>query len=128
MQSVEPTQGPPAGAVSATNGEAKPQLEPPATVVVAEQQSAPTAPLPGAVGAGGVTAWVNSQTFNALWSINQTRNAYVGVTGVGWKKLANNSDSAIMALSLLSAHAREKNATVNYREEADGMIHEMYVW
>jgi hypothetical protein len=33
-----------------------------------------------------------------------------------------------MALTILGTHAREKSATVNYRDEADGMIHEMYVW
>lgn len=38
------------------------------------------------------------------------------------------SGSPIVALTMLSAHAREKGSTVNYREESDGMIHEMYVW
>jgi hypothetical protein len=47
---------------------------------------------------------------------------------VGWKKLANNSDSAIVALTVLSASARQTQTQVNYRDEADGMIHEMYVW
>jgi hypothetical protein len=29
---------------------------------------------------------------------------------------------------MLAAHAREKASVVNYREESDGMIREMYVW
>jgi len=29
---------------------------------------------------------------------------------------------------MLSAHALEKGSVVNYREESDGMIHEIYVW
>jgi len=88
----------------------------------------PTMPLPDGAGIAGVTAWITSKTFNALWSINQNRNSWVGITGVGWKRLSTASDSGVIALSLLSAHAREKNSPVNYREEADGMIHEMYVW
>ena len=77
---------------------------------------------------GGITAWQNNKRINGLWSINQNRNSYASISGIGWKKLVNNSDSAIVALTMLSAHAREKNSPVNYREESDGMIYEMYVW
>lgn len=76
----------------------------------------------------GITAWQNNKRINALWTKNQNRNAWVAVTGVGWKKLANNSDTAIVALNMLGAHAKQTGAQVNYRDEADGMIHEMYVW
>ncbi len=88
---------------------------------------APSLPLTAAI-AAGVSAWQNSKKFNALWSINQNRNSWVGVEGIGWKKLANNSDSAIVALTMLASHARAKGSSVNYREESDGMIYEMYVW
>jgi hypothetical protein len=50
------------------------------------------------------------------------------VAGVGWVKLANNSDTAIMALTMLGANARQTQGIVNYRQESDNMIHEMYVW
>jgi len=76
----------------------------------------------------GITAWQNNKKITALWSINQNRNFWVHVDGIGWKKLANNSDSAIVALTLLGSHAREKESVVNFREESDGMIREMYVW
>ncbi len=76
----------------------------------------------------GVTAWLNDKRITGLWSLNQNRNSWIYVNGIGWKKLANNSDSAIVALSMLSAHAREKDSAVNYREESDGMIREIYVW
>ena len=76
----------------------------------------------------GVTAWQNNKRISALWSISENRNSWVSVAGIGWKKLANSSDSAIVALTMLSAHAREKQSPVYYREESDGMIHEMYVW
>jgi hypothetical protein len=76
----------------------------------------------------GITAWQNNKRVTGLWSINQDKNAWVHVDGIGWKKLANNSASAIIALTLLGTHAREKAAVVNYREESDGLIHEIYVW
>ena len=99
--------------------------------------AAPTAMPPaaladssGGVGAGaiGASTWVNNKQINALWSINQNRNSWVGVAGVGWVKLANNSDSAIVAFTILGASAKLTQTAVNYRQEADGMLHEIYVW
>lgn len=96
--------------------------------------AAPTAEPPAAIeegfAAGGIaaTVWVNNKRINALWSINENRNVWVGVTGVGWVKLANNSDTAIVALTMLGANARQTQGIVNYRQESDNMIHEMYVW
>ena len=78
---------------------------------------------------GGITStWQNDKRITALWSINQDRNSWVYVNGIGWKRLANNSASAIVALTTLSGNARQTQTAVNYREEADGMIYEMYVW
>jgi hypothetical protein len=96
--------------------------------------AAPSAEPPAAVDAGlgagavGATVWVNNKKINALWAINENRNSWVGVAGVGWVKLANNSDSAIVAFTMLGANARQTQGIVNYRQESDNMIHEMYVW
>jgi len=96
--------------------------------------SAPTAEPPTAAGVGsaagaiGASVWVNNKKINALWSIAENRNSWVGVAGVGWVKLANNSDSAIVALTMLGANAKVTQGNVNYRQEADNMLHEMYVW
>ena len=89
----------------------------------------PTSAL-AAAAAGGVaaTTWVTGKTVNALWSINENRNSWIGVSGVGWVKLANNSDSAIVALTMLGADAKLTGGQVSYRQESDNMIHEMYVW
>jgi hypothetical protein len=95
--------------------------------MIGSSDASPTLPVEQGV-TGGIAAWQNNKRITGLWSINQNRNSWVGVSGVGWKKLANNSDTAIVALTMLSAHAREKNSPVNYREEKDGMIREMYVW
>src|SRR5215510_2909284 len=73
---------------------------------------APTAEPPGAAQIGGdgsaigATVWVNGKKINALWSISENRNSWVSVAGVGWVKLANNSDSAIVAFTMLGANAR----------------------
>lgn len=119
-----PTQMPPATAVSTGSAESL------APTMVGMGDAAPALPLTQGIAAGiaGITAWNSNKKVTALWSINQNRNSWVGIGGIGWKKLANNSESAIVALTLLSAHAREKGSIVHYRDESDGMIHEMYVW
>jgi hypothetical protein len=95
---------------------------------------APTAEPPAAGDTGGTgggitaTVWVNNKRINALWSINENRNSWVGVAGVGWVKFANNSDSAIVAFTMLGASAKQTQGIVNYRQESDNMIHEIYVW
>lgn len=103
----------------AATGEAMPTEEPPSTLQAS-----------GGAGAAGaaVTVWVNSQKVNALWTISENRNSWIGVAGVGWRKLANNSDSAVVALAILGAHAKQTQGQINYRQEADNMIHEIYAW
>lgn len=103
-----------------------------AAAAVAEPTAEPPAAADtgGGVAAGaiGASVWVNGKKINALWTINENRNSWVGVAGVGWVKLANNSDSAIVAMTMLGANARQTQGIVNYRQESDNMIHEMYVW
>jgi hypothetical protein len=114
-------------------GDAAPTAQPPQQTTGAQAgTSGPQAgPPPQAAGAGataGATVWQNDKRIVALWGINQNRNSWAYVNGIGWKKLANNSDTAVVALTALAAHARQLNSSVSYREEADALIHEMYVW
>jgi len=117
--------------------EKKPSEMPPASIrntvsaegivpVMTERGDA--APSPQETQGEGIPGWQSKKQITATWSLNQNRNSWVSVSDLGWKKLSNNSDSAIVALTMLAAHAREKGSVVNYREESDGMIHEMYVW
>ena len=76
----------------------------------------------------GIAAWHNSKKITALWSNASTRNAYIAVDGMGWKKLANPNDSSFVSMTMMAAHAEQINATVNIRTESDGMVHEIYVW
>ncbi len=77
--------------------------------------------------AGAAGVWHSGKKITSLWSRNQNRNSWISGPGLGWKKLANNSDSAVVALTILASHAKQLNRNVNLREEA-GQIKEMYVW
>jgi len=75
----------------------------------------------------GSGTWHNNKKVTALWSINESRNAWAAVTDLGWKKLANNSDSVVTALNLLASHARDRDCTVNVRVDNNQIV-EIYVW
>ena len=91
-------------------------------------QTAPTLPTTGGGAAATVTAWQTNKKVNALWTINQDRNSWFGVEGIGWRHLANVDETSVTALTMLVGHARSTGAIVNYREEDDNMVHEIYVW
>jgi hypothetical protein len=118
-----PIASPPANIANAINGLTS------TSVAVAVPDTGATAPSLLIAGVmAGISIWQNDKRIDGLWCTYENRNSWVDVVGIQWKKLANNSDSAIVAFTMLSAHAREKGAVVNYREENDGMIREMYVW
>ncbi|WP_460519605.1 hypothetical protein [Flindersiella endophytica] len=78
---------------------------------------------------GTVTATYRSnQYIDALWSIDQTRNAFVLVRGLGWRKIYNGRDGSFVALCALASQARQTQRPVTFREEADGMVYEIYLW
>ena len=131
-----PSLEPPGGSINTTGGgsmsDTIPTQDPPSmgVTVTAGADTAPSL-LPSAAASGtdgGITAWLGDKRVSALWGINQNRNSWVHIAGIGWKKLANNSDSAVVALTILGAHAKQSQTNYSYREEADGMIHETYVW
>lgn len=92
-------------------------------------ENPPTLPqeIEGAKGALTADVWHNGNKVTALWSKNQNRNSWIGVSDLGWKKLANNSDTAVVALTILASHAKLLGTTVNLKESS-GQIVEMYVW
>lgn len=82
-----------------------------------------------AEGAGAVTAtWRTNVQITALWTVDEVRNAFAYINGVGWKKIYNGRDGAFSALVTLAAQARETGHNVSVREEPDGMIYEIYLW
>lgn len=106
-------------ATSATRGEA-PTLLPP---------SARTSSGTATVSVGTATGtWTSGVKVNALWSEYSTRNAYMSVEGVGWVKIYNATDAAFFALTALASQAKQTQSQIVYRTEADGMVHEIYLW
>lgn len=99
-------------------GEQWPVLAPPGTA-----GAAATAAVTGVTG-----TWTSGVMVDATWSINETRNAWFHVTGGAWKKLFNGTDGAFMALCTLAAQAKQTGHQMAIREEADGMVHEIYLW
>ena len=74
------------------------------------------------------TGWQRGKRVTAVWSKNENRNSWVAIAGTGWKKLADTSDSANIALTILASQALQTTRNIDYREESDGMIHEIYLW
>jgi len=88
-----------------------------------------TPPTVAAEAAGEITGtWRTNVKIDALWSIDETRNAWVRVVGLGWRRIYNGRDGSFQALLTLAGQARQTNRPVNVREEADGMIYEIYLW
>ena len=75
----------------------------------------------------GATAWHSSKKVTLLWSKNQNRNSWIAIEGVGWRRLANNSDTGVVALTMLAAHAKQLNRITSLKEDS-GQIKEIYVW
>ena len=77
----------------------------------------------------GVTAtWRTSMTVTAMWSISETRNAWIFVKDLGWRKLYNGRDGAFTALVSLAGQARQTARPITFREESDSMVYEIYLW
>lgn len=101
-------------------GVAAPTLTPSGTVAV----GAGTTTLPTAV----TGTWTTNVTVDALWAINQIRNAFFHTASGAWVKVFNGSDSAFTNLTTLASQAKQTGHPISYRLEADGMAHEIYLW
>jgi len=88
----------------------------------------PSLEPPAEAKAAAAAVWVTNKKVNALWNINQNRNVWACFEDVGWRRLAANYDTTIMAFTMLTASAKQTQALTNRREEADNQVHELYVW
>jgi hypothetical protein len=102
------------GGVAATAAvEQAPTLEPPSEVLEAE----------------AIGLWQSNKHVNSLFVTGAVRNSWMHIVSPSvWRKFAPASDSGVTAMTMLAAHARDRNRPVKYREEADGLVHEIYVW
>lgn len=144
MSESQPNQNPP----GATAGRADTEAARPRDLTEGEQAmttqvhaDVPTFPSllpPGiaagvsAVGAG--TTWQSDARVTALWSINQNRNVWMYTwnhsknSNIGWVKLSTASESGCVALNMLASSAKLTQTRLDYRQENDGMVHEIYLW
>jgi hypothetical protein len=74
------------------------------------------------------STWQNNKKVNALWSINQNCNSWAGIEGIGWRKLFSGIETSTMALTIIASSALATQGPITYREEPDGMIHEIYAF
>ena len=75
----------------------------------------------------GAGVWHSNKKVLGVWTIAQTRNAWVNLSELGWKKFYNGSDSSVVAFNILAGTALEKQTPVNVLIENDQII-EMYTW
>jgi hypothetical protein len=57
---------------------------------------------------------------DALWTINETANAWIWLRNRGWRKLDNTSSQICTRLLALAALAKQRNVAVSLREEQRG--------
>lgn len=80
-----------------------------------------------AVDSIGTGVWQNGKNIIGLWTIDQDRNGWVCVNGIGWKKIAADNDVIFYNLLAQLIAAKAANRPVNFYEE-QGVIKQVYVW
>lgn len=78
-------------------------------------------------GAFGAGVWQNSKKVLGLWTKAETRNAWVNLSDLGWKKFYSGSDSSITAFVMIAGSALEKQTLVNVLIENEQIV-EIYAW
>ena len=82
----------------------------------------------GRAAVAAVGAWQQDKRISAMWTNRSPRNAYMHVTGIGWKRLSPANDASWNAMVMLATQARQTNCRIDYRDEADGLVHEIFLW
>lgn len=72
-------------------------------------------------------AWQNNKKIRGLYAYGSlNRNAWVYISGMGWRRLWHDHDSQIVAMMAMSTQAKAKSRPVNFYEQ-NNKIREMYV-
>lgn len=72
------------------------------------------------------TGWLNNTRVIGLWAIDQDRNAWAYLNGIGWRKIATDNDNIFFDLLRLLAAAKEGARPVNVYQDK-GVIKQIYV-
>jgi C1A family cysteine protease len=73
------------------------------------------------------TGWQNNRRVTGLWTINQDRNAWVHVDGLGWRKISADNDNIFFNMLAQLIAAKAATRAVNFYEE-NGVIKQVYVF
>jgi C1A family cysteine protease len=76
---------------------------------------------------GGDTIWERNKRITGLWTINQNRNAWVYVQGLGWRKISPDNDNIFFDMLAQLIAAKAGNRRVDFRQE-NRVIKEIYVF
>ena len=134
MKSPEKT--PPAEAAMLTTNEAAPTIDIAKQAITGmemETANAPKLSPPAKAStedtdtAFGAAVWQNDKRVTGLYTTYHSRNSWMFINGLGWKRVATNNDSTQEAMNMLAAHCREKACRIDYAEE-NGLVKEIYVW
>ncbi|HAA27705.1 MAG TPA: peptidase [Cyanobacteria bacterium UBA11369] len=71
--------------------------------------------------------WRNNVKIRGLWAINQDRNAWVYVNGLGWRKISPANDNIFFNMLVQLAAAKAGDRSVNFLEQL-GVVKQIYVW
>lgn len=75
----------------------------------------------------GAGVWHNSKKINGQWSKAETRNSWIGITDLGWKKINPATDTSVTAITIIAASALETQTPVNVLLDND-QVFEIYNW
>jgi hypothetical protein len=64
---------------------------------------------------------------NALWTQNEPRNSWLSFADLGWRKIMPSTESGVVALSMLGAHAKQTQCRVDFAEDAQRVV-SLYCW
>jgi C1A family cysteine protease len=72
------------------------------------------------------TGWLNNTRVIGLWTIDQDRNAWAYLSGVGWRKIATDNDNIFIDLLRLLAAAKEGGRPINVYQD-NAVLKQIYV-
>jgi C1A family cysteine protease len=71
--------------------------------------------------------WQNNKRVVGLWTIDQDRNAWACIDGIGWKRVSFDNDNVFFDMLNLLVMAKAANRPINYYE-LGGVIKQVYVF
>ena len=94
---------------------------------IAEPKELPPAEAAKIAGEFTAGSWQRKKRVSALYNTHHPTNAWMHIKGTGWVQLTEANESSCEAMNIFAAHAKVKNARIDYHEEG-GKVTQMYIW